>query len=149
MKPHPDSYRPDLPTFSLLARAKEVQCKKEVKITTQKYANPRIAAFRATLDRIPDDVALAIGLRVFDEDALSSDQACICGWAIRESIAREVGRDAEDIDFVGEIVNGCVGRFGGELRDWVHIFLGVEYDDDAPLIEEALFDRVMEAAEHT
>lgn len=116
------------------------------------YSNPRTAAFRATLDRLPDEIALAIGSRLFD---LGEPMQCVCGWAVREAIAREVAVTADDVsesmvygpDFNGSgVKEQCVQRFGGTDDDWDDIFGGVCDHRAAPLIEEALFDRVMAAA---
>lgn len=114
-----------------------------------RYKNPGTAAIRKTLDLLPDEIALAIGLRVFD---LESRESCVCGWAIREAIAREVNVDPEDVQrWVFE--NGWTNtnavlaeRFGGTVVEWNEIFSGVTDHHRAPLVEEALFDRVMAAA---
>lgn len=110
-----------------------------------KYADERTAAFRKTLDRLPDEIALAIGLHVYDKETLDYGQSCVCGWIVREAIARETGRDPEEVHTDRPRFD-IVDRFGGTFDDWDQIFTGVCEPDRAALIEEALFDRVMAAA---
>lgn len=116
------------------------------------YSDERTAAFRRTLDRLPDEIALAIGLRVFE---VGDPCACVCGWAVREAIARETNLvewpDA-DTNADGETEfsqNGLARRYGGDRREWDAIFTGVCHPFLAEKIEEALFDRVMAASEAT
>lgn len=115
---------------------------------TVEYANPRTAAFRATLDRLPDEIALAIGLHVYDEETLSSGNTCVCGWVLREALARECGIAPENTPSVDGLTlrDSLMARFGGSFEEWSEIYWGVTRQYAAPLIEEALFDRVMAAA---
>lgn len=98
-----------------------------------------------TIRRIPDRIILAIASR----DVIpSSPTSCICGWAIRESLARASNMDAEKIDAytrVDSVVDACADRFGGTWEEWDAVFRGIA-GVEAPLIEEAFVDRVMEAA---
>lgn len=110
------------------------------------YENPRTAAFRATLDLLPDAVALAIGLHVYDDDALRHGRTCVCGWAVREAIARQANVEADAVSGAGDPTR-CTEVFGGSVREWQDIWYGTIQSWAAPLIEEALFDRVMAAAE--
>ncbi len=123
----------------------------------EKYENERTAAFRATLDRLPDEIALAIGLRVFEPD---SRNRCVCGWAIREAMCRVLNDEAERVEVDGGLPDGesydregssitldrCTAFFGGSREEWGRVFYDIVKPTDAPLIEEALFDRVMAAA---
>lgn len=111
-----------------------------------------VAGYRATLDLLPDEIALAIGLHVYDEGTLADHHTCVCGWVVREALAREANRDPEEIGS-SETAQWSGGfalarRFGGDYDEWRSIFNGVCHDD-APLIEEALFDRVMAAVENS
>lgn len=105
-----------------------------------------LEGYRRTLDRIPDDIVLAIATRLSDETMIDGDM-CICGWAIREAVAREVQKDAVDVSWrdYGAVRRECVERFGGTYGEWNDIFLGV-CNDERPLIEAALMDRIMVAA---
>lgn len=111
----------------------------------REYSNPQTAAFRATLDRLPDEIALAIGLRLTDDRAALFDgTTCLCGWAIREAIARETGADAGEV--ITDICTNrrCRERFGGSQTEWDDIYGGILRF--TAQVEEALFDRVMAAA---
>lgn len=114
------------------------------------YSDPRTAAFRRTLDRLPDEIALAIGLRVFHE---YDGAACVCGWAIRETIARETNVDPDLVNapttpsgWRYTVTEELGRRFGGTDSEWNAIFGGVCNPSEASRIEEALFDRVMAAS---
>ena len=84
-----------------------------------------------TLMRIPDDVILAMGTREFD---MWEPSECVCGWALREGLARAPGYasvNADDVNqyrladgtrFVGGTVDRCVGVFGGRYAEWNTIF---------------------------
>lgn len=124
----------------------------------REYADPRTAEFRKTLDSLPDEIALAIGLHVYDDASLGQSESCICGWVVREAMARELnilpehaGVDEDGFPASNEMewsYEGCVRRFGGGYVAWKEIFCGVTQPQTAPLIEEALFDRVMAASDN-
>lgn len=98
-----------------------------------------------TLRRIPGPIILSVATR---EIVPNDSEACICGWGIREYLARASQRDAADVipyNEVSTIVEACAEKFGGSQYEWGRLFHGV-IDRDAALIEEAFVDRVMEAA---
>jgi hypothetical protein len=107
------------------------------------YADPRTQAFRRTLDRLPDEIALAIGLRV--EHLLDPD-TCVCGWAMRVGLALATGVPAEEVrgSVNSEII--CQRLYGGSYSEWADVFVAFKDGDTTSRIEEALFDRVMAAA---
>lgn len=119
-----------------------------------RYENPQTEAFRATLDRLPDEIALAIGLHVYTPKTVKSGFTCVCGWSVREAFARTLGVAAESSEAYTKLVDGpaiyamCQQRFGGSLERWADLYFGV-CSSNARLIEEALFDRVMAAATAT
>lgn len=98
--------------------------------------------YLATLTRLPDDIVLAVMGRDLD---LGYPYECVCGWAVRESIARELGIAASDvasgIQLPNLIVVECANRFGGSVDEWDRIFIGV-CNDQMPLIEEAMARRL-------
>lgn len=117
-----------------------------------RYENPQTEAFRVTLDRLPDEIALAIGLHIYDSDTLGNATTCVCGWAVREAVAGKIGIDssvAPTPESMWHTVAECERRFGGTNDEWDGLMMGVIEPDEAPLIEEALFDRVMAAATAT
>lgn len=104
-----------------------------------------------TLRRVPDDVILATASREFD---MGDATTCICGWVLRESLARMTNKRADDVDQYDYLpseygtVPRCVSRFGGGEEEWTNIFDGVG-DARFPAIELAFVDRVLEAVEAT
>ena len=73
-----------------------------------------------TLRRIPADIILAIAAQDFDEQRGSS---CVCGWALRESIARSANVAPEEIQ-TGYAPYGCADRFGGDMEEWERLYYG-------------------------
>ncbi len=105
-----------------------------------------LEGYRATLARLPDDIVLAIATRLSPE-GMDDGNTCVCGWVIREAIAREVLAPAEDQNALRvDIRENCQQRFGGTWDDWSSVFLGVCADANQSIVEEALMDRIMEAA---
>lgn len=109
-----------------------------------------LQGYRQTLDTIPDSVALAIGLRVFNP---MDGETCVCGWVLREAIREEMGlTDAESVRLGvgGDVYSELESRFPAQKyplsSDWYAIYSDILLPDYLPLIEEALFDRVMAAA---
>lgn len=106
-------------------------------------ANP--ASYLATLRRIPDDIILAIAAQDFEENRA---RQCVCGWAFRESLARELNRDADTplstteawLAIDSEV--RCHERFGGRARQWSRLFIGAS--EDTPNVEAAFVDRLDE-----
>jgi hypothetical protein len=97
--------------------------------------------YLSTLQRIPDDIILAIAAQDFEE---GSPARCVCGWAVRESIARAAGIDADTVELSSCLLTlDCVERFGGERDEWLHIYYGV-MDFRAPAVETAFVDRLNE-----
>lgn len=91
-----------------------------------------------TLRRIPDDIVLAIFAHDFDE---GHGEQCVCGWALRESMTRELNMPAEDV-LVGLPITRCHGRFGGSLREWDDLYWGAS--NNTAQVENAVVDRLDE-----
>lgn len=98
-----------------------------------------VKTYLATLLRIPDDIVLAIAAQDFDE---SLPTRCICGWALRESIARAANRDPASIgrQWNGSTTRECQRRFGGRIDNWWDLFSGAAID--TPAVETAFADRL-------
>ena len=104
-----------------------------------------------TLERIPDDVLLSALTRDME---LGHPSTCLCGWVLREQMAKVAGVDAADVnaDKWDYYLSGdrwtvpakCAAKFGGTYEEWAEIFHGV-CDYRAPTIERALALRVLEA----
>ncbi len=104
----------------------------------------RVATYRATLDRIPAEHFFAI----FAGDLeVWSGVACVCGLALRESLAQTLGRDvdAEELRAMNSghrapICAALAVRNGGTSREWHRIFFGAA--DDTCAVETAVVDRL-------
>jgi hypothetical protein len=106
-----------------------------------------------TLRRVPDDVILAVASR---ELGMHDSNACLCGWIVREAVARLADCAPEDVyvyddrtvRLTGEdtVLRSCVKLFGGDRRAWRDIFVGTTMSDRLPDIEVAFTQRVAEAA---
>lgn len=101
------------------------------------------AKYLKTLRRIPDDIVLSVATR---EIVDISPSQCVCGWAIRESIARAANMPAEEVIVTFPVTWRCENAFGGTDEEWSAIFLGICDEAQAPRIEAAFVIRVMEAA---
>ncbi|MFI5230735.1 MAG: hypothetical protein ACHQWU_16810 [Gemmatimonadales bacterium] len=110
--------------------------------------SPRAAPYLATLRRVPDDIMLAVGSRDF---ALSTTERCVCGWVVREAIAKLTATpDAAEVSpyrnaVCANVIDGCKKLFGYDGYEWDFLFQGV-LSEALPAIEEAFTLRVMEAA---
>ena len=100
----------------------------------------KVHGFLETLRRIPDDIVLSM---MTLDLVLEEPSRCLCGWAVRESIARATNREASFVatEFVPEQV---VREFGGTYDEWDAIYYGV-CGKNAPYIERALALRIEEA----
>lgn len=114
--------------------------------------------FLKTLRRLPDDVVLDMATREF---AMHSEDACLCGWALRASLSRLDGKAPEE--FSGDDWDDpntdteIVRLFGGTPDEWRDIYVGVTEKSDnmwdyyvgrrgkLPEIERAFIERVAEA----
>jgi hypothetical protein len=104
----------------------------------------RVKEYLSTLRKLPDDIVLDLATRELE---LNNPQRCVCGWAVRASLGKLQDRDParvnmEDVD-EAEWLNQSYG-FGDVT--WHEIFDGVVEALEAPVIEEALRIRVIEAA---
>lgn len=97
-----------------------------------------------TLQRIPDRIILAVATRDLE---LSDPYSCLCGWAIRESLAEMRGMAASDVpyDSYGPTTMECAEVFGGADREWTGIFSGVTRAESLPTIERAYVRRLDQA----
>ena len=96
-----------------------------------------------TLRRIPDDIVLAIASREID---VNNRDTCICGWALRENIARSLDKAADDVENPSWSTSvACADAFGGYVDEWSDVFLGVMDTPTVSLIEAAFVERVLEA----
>lgn len=86
----------------------------------------RSNGYRNTLNRIPDEIVLSIETRPL---LLYAGEFCICGWAVREGLARAKGVDATEINIVNfsrrSYFNNLVTLYGGNPKEWRHIYFGV------------------------
>lgn len=94
-----------------------------------------------TLRRIPDDIVLSMATREINP---YDNATCVCGWAIREAIARTVGADAANVTAPMFADARCAERFGGSDDEWFHLFDNIQYEPE--VVESAFARRVMEAA---
>lgn len=104
------------------------------------YARVPSRDYLATLRRIPDDIFLAIFSHDFDE---GDGDRCVCGWAMREGIARVLGVDADATDETNyESYETCQRFFGGDEREWLDLY----YDaaSRSSEVEMAVVDRLNE-----
>jgi hypothetical protein len=99
--------------------------------------------YLTTLRRIPADIVLALGARDIEPQSV---QRCLCGWAVREAIARAADLPAETIHS-HTIITACVKQFGGGREEWSDIFYGVLRPNTMPAIERAFVERVLESVE--
>lgn len=100
------------------------------------------AEYLKTLQLIPDDIVLAIAAQDFDE---ADRLRCVCGWAIRESFARQLAVDPRSTEITRLYTDTpltCSQRFGGETVDWAILFIGAEHDTAS--VETAIVDRLDE-----
>lgn len=101
-----------------------------------------INAYHATLRRVPDDIILAVGSREIEAE---SSQQCLCGWVLRETIAKCAGIDAVDVEYQNGVCGLLARRIGGSWLEWFQIFQGIT-DARVYDIELAFVARVREAA---
>ena len=102
-----------------------------------------------TFRRLPDDVVLAVAGREIDP---GSPQRCLCGWAIREALARELNLPASEIDPYEYVyrppmagINGELAkRYGGRVEEWHNIFSGIVLPGSEADVELAFTTRVLE-----
>lgn len=92
---------------------------------------------------VPDDVALSAAARDLQ---LMNATHCLCGWVVREQLARAAGVDADEYPYGGYEPFLASNLFGGTKEQWQAVFYGVNRADTAPTIEEAWTHRVMQAA---
>lgn len=95
-------------------------------------------------ESIPDRIVLSVSSRDLD---LRYGPSCLCGWAIRESLAEAARKDASDVgvDFF-RVVDGCVDQFGGHHYEWESVYFGVT-DRRKRTIERAWVDRLQQAVD--
>lgn len=97
------------------------------------------------LRRVPDDIILALGCREFD---MGDGDCCICGWAVREALARVRSVAAEQI--MGDdgwdcrAYSTCAALFGGSEEDWRRLYYDVDNPWKLPDIEAAFAQRLNE-----
>lgn len=93
------------------------------------------APFYRTFMRLPRDILLAIAGR--DIQPRRWDR-CVCGWIFRESLARELGRPASEVnlDTVASSYppSECAHRYGGTYDEWLNVYAGV-MDRRRPAVE--------------
>ncbi len=98
-----------------------------------------------TLRRLPADIVLSMATRNIQ---VGNPSACVCGWAIRESLAFTNGKPAEEY----RVSEACdpwhqgeylAKEYGGTVGEWDSLF----YDASSlltPIVEEAFLRRVAE-----
>lgn len=97
-----------------------------------------------TLRRVPDDVILAAGSRDFE---MGDGTTCVCGWVVREALARLPEHKHETADQLNEMGYPfrCVTLFGGTEEEWQKIYDGVTYGPTLEHVELAFALRMDEA----
>jgi len=101
-----------------------------------------IRGFLKTFRLVPEDIFLATMMHDFD---MSDHKRCVCGWAVREAIARIQNVDATKILDIDASSNGTASMlFGGTYSEWSNIFHGVTDYNTLPLIETAIVRRLDE-----
>jgi hypothetical protein len=103
----------------------------------------------ALFAHLSDEIVLDISARDFEAD---TPEQCLCGWALRESLAQAAGIDADDVElrhddgFISsDITVQLADRFGGTRDDWSAVYWGIT-SSGMPVIEAAWTERVMQAA---
>jgi hypothetical protein len=102
---------------------------------------------------LPDQVVLDVAGR---DLVMSDSRQCLCGWALRASMALASGGDPADDKYADECVWGLyevpdalARRYGGTVEDWALIFGGVASHLYREAIEEAFTLRLLEAVNGT
>ena len=109
-------------------------------------------SYLGTLRRIPDDIVLAIFAQDFYEGA---NDRCVCGWAVRERMARQFNAPPENVRLPQvPVMDGspvlcdedsfvvAQHLFGGSCEEWRALWDGAAWDTFA--VEEAVVDRLNE-----
>lgn len=110
--------------------------------------NANVKKYYNTLKRIPADIRLRMATREFN---MNYRHSCVCGWAIRESIASTLpNTDAAGVFpfFNISLPLSCATTFGGNVISWNEIFLGVvngNYNDIELAFTYALEDALKHA----
>jgi hypothetical protein len=112
--------------------------------------SPEARPYLETLRLLPADIRLSMMTRQFD---LGDAHFCICGWALREIIARAWSlSDAESVNdeqrwsfMEDKNVPGALATVHGAERGWSKLYGDAELCPD--LVEEAFTIALMEAAE--
>lgn len=110
-----------------------------------------------TLRRVPDEIILSVATRNLK---LAEGASCLCGWAVREAIARIRQTDPVHVFFESGNGDRCATLFGGTEDEWQAIYHGVADDPQCydwttgryvpnegcrlPEIERAFVERVLE-----
>lgn len=109
----------------------------------------RTAGYLSTLRRLSDDAVLELATREF---SMFNPQRCICGWALRQDMAKAASNGtrytAEDILLNPSEVNinlQLAVLHGGTPEEWADIFSGVTDNYRYPYIELAFVLRLDEA----
>lgn len=85
----------------------------------------RYRTYLKTLRRVPDDVILAVAGRPLN---LGDGESCLCGWFVREALARIRSVDATEIRGVEDGTTSyerCTDLYGGSQTEWYDIYAGV------------------------
>jgi hypothetical protein len=103
--------------------------------------------FLTTLQRIPDDVVRSISSHTFK---FESCDFCICGWSIREVVARRDGVNIENVSTISEGVSSLMPFtmsrfFGGSEQEWRSIYIGVVHEPYAKFVRSAWNRRISDA----
>lgn len=113
----------------------------------RKQLSEPVNAYHATLRRVPDDIILAVGSREID---MGDGNTCVCGWVIREHIARLTAAAPESIDAYanygtdGNPRRKCTDAFGGTDEEWSRVYLAPSWK--IADLEIALAQRIKEAS---
>jgi hypothetical protein len=114
--------------------------------TTQQI-DSRTAGYLTTLRRVPDDVILDMGVTDLE---LNDGMRCVVGWALRASMAKRLGKRADDVSFedYDDYEYRAVAReLGGTEKEWEDVYYGVTQSWTLPAVELAFVLRLDEAVQ--
>ena len=103
----------------------------------------RVRAYRATLNRIPAEQFLGVFADDFDEGV---GACCVCGRALRESMARTLNHDVP-ADSMGcstdanTLAIRLTESHGGTPNEWILLYWGA-CGSSGPAVETAVVDRL-------
>jgi hypothetical protein len=108
----------------------------------QQGLSPRTRATLRTLMLLPDDVVLDMAGRELD---MYSGNRCLCGWALREVLAKAADLPPERFnvwEHTGNVPVALASQVGGTTAEWSEIFNDVMDSEKVKEIELAFVLRL-------